>query len=81
MLGRRALAERFRLHLSFGWEVVLAVCTQLAASGINLPFDLRRITPSEAHHLALESPIPVAMRAIWSASRTDPNAARTSEAE
>ena len=45
MLERRTVAERFRLETSFGWDTILAVCTQLAASGISLPFGLSLVTP------------------------------------
>ena len=55
MLEWRIADERFRLDTSFGWDTILAVCTQLAASGIPLPFDLSRITPSEAHQLDRDS--------------------------
>ena len=81
MLERSTMAGRSRLYISTGRGVVLEVCAQLAASGLNIPFDLSRVTPSEAHHRALESPTPSAMRAVWSASRTDSSASSTNAAE
>ena len=81
MLEWRTTAGRFRLDTSFGWGAILAVCTHLADSGISLPFDLRRITPSDAHQLARGSPAPAAFRALWSASRADSSAPSNSAAE
>lgn len=81
MLEWRTMAERLRLDYFSGWDVVLAARAKLAASGPTLPFGSSRVTPAEAHHLALGSPNPAAMRAMWSASRTDSRAPRTSAAE
>ena len=55
MLEWRTIAESFRLGTSFGWDTILAARTQLAASGISLPFDLSRIAPAEAHQMARDS--------------------------
>ena len=75
MIGWGTIAEIFRMELSFDRDGLQAVCAQLEASGILLPFDMSRVTPSEAHHMALESSATSALRALWSASRTDSSSA------
>ena len=82
MLERRTVAERFRPELSFGRDVVLALCADLASSGIILPSDcLSRVTPSEAHHLDQVSSDPASLRALWSSSRNDASSPSNSPAE
>lgn len=81
MIGWGTIAEIFRMELSFDRDGLQAVCAQLEASGILLPFDMSRVTPSEAHHLDQVSSDPASLRALWSSSRNDASSPSNSPAE